>query len=48
MLKGYSAMDFFKVSIALIVLEIILFEIGTYIKFKSKSNTSVITEPDAQ
>ena len=36
LLKGYGAMDFFTVSIALIVLGIVLFGIGTYIKFKSK------------
>lgn len=48
LLKGYGVMDFFMVSIALIVLGIVLFGIGTYIKFKSKSNTSVITEPAAQ
>ncbi len=39
LLKGYGVMDFFMVSIALIVLGIVLFGIGTYIKFKSKSNT---------
>ena len=36
LLKGYGAMDFFIVSIALIVLGIVLFGIGTYIEFKSK------------
>lgn len=36
LLKGYGAMDFFTVSIALIILGIALFGIGTYIKFKSK------------
>lgn len=36
LLKGYGAMDFFIVSIALIVLGIVLFGIGTYIKFKNK------------
>ena len=36
LLKGYGAMDFFTVSIALIVLGIVLFGIGTYIEFKSK------------
>ena len=36
LLKGYGAMDFFMVSIALIVLGIVLFGIGTYIRFKSK------------
>ena len=36
LLKGYGAMDFFMVSIAIIVLGIVLFGIGIYIKFKSK------------
>lgn len=36
LLKGYGVMDFFTVSIALIVLGIVLFGIGTYIKFKNK------------
>ena len=36
LLKGYGAMDFFTVSIAFIVLGIVLFGTGTYIRFKSK------------
>lgn len=36
LLKGYGAMDFFTVSIAFIILGIVLFGIGTYIRFKSK------------